>query len=405
MTIVLINDHASMNGGAASVVIQEAIGFARAGEQVIYFGATGPADESLSAAGVNVVCLDQPDITTAPSAIGFTRIATWNFAAERRLAGILRGLDPARTIVHLHSWAKVLSPSVGYAIQKSGLPAVVTSHDYFWVCPNGGFFDYKKNEVCHRDPLSIACWKTDCDQKSHARKVWRAGRHILLNQVSGIKSYARHLITLSATQEQALRPYLAPGIKMHRVDNPIAVTDPGTRSDAQPMGDFLFVGRLSPEKGAGLMCAVAEKIGVQVRIAGDGPDKAMLMAQYPGQNFIGWKNAAEIAEEMRRARALIFPSILYEGQPLTVQEALANGCPVIASDAGAAKEAVADGETGFWFRSGDAASLEQAMLKLRDDATARTMSAAAHRRYWRDPLTIERHLERLRAVYREAMAG
>ena len=405
MTIVLINDHASMNGGAASVVIQEAIGFAQAGERVIYFGATGPAEPSLAAAGVEVICLDQPDINTAPSAIGFTRIATWNFPAQQRLAQILSTLDRKTSIVHLHSWAKVLSPSVGRAIRKSRLPCVVTSHDYFWVCPNGGFFDYRKNEICHRTPLSVACWKTDCDQKSHARKLWRSGRHLLLNHVSGIKAYARHLVTLSATQENALRPFLSREVQLHRVDNPIAVTDPGPRAATQPMGEFLFVGRLSPEKGVDLMCRVAETIGVRVRIAGDGPQKAELMARYPSQNFLGWKNAAEITQEMRIARALIFPSILYEGQPLTVQESLANGCPVIASDAGAAKEAVIDGANGLWFRSGDAKSLEQAMTKMRDDALAGSMAREAHARYWRDPLTLERHLDRLRAVYRAAMTG
>ena len=176
-------------------------------------------------------------------------------------------------------------------------------------------------------------------------------------------------------------------------------------ANEEPIGEFLFVGRLSPEKGAGLMCEAAEALGLRIRIAGDGPDRATLMAQFPNQIFLGWKNAQEIAAEMRKARALIFPSILYEGQPLTVQEALANGCPVIASDAGAAKEAVVDGANGKWFRSGDAGSLRNAMQTLSDDGTARRMAADAHARYWRDPLTLDRHLEKLRAVYRAAVAG
>ena len=145
------------------------------------------------------------------------------------MQALLAGCDARDTIVHLHSWAKVLSPSIGVPIKKSGLPFVVTSHDYFWVCPNGGFFDYKKNEICHRTPLSVSCWKTDCDQKSYVRKIWRTGRHVLLNQLSGLKSATRHLVTLSATQEQALKPYLPPHMIMHRVDNPIDVRDPGPR--------------------------------------------------------------------------------------------------------------------------------------------------------------------------------
>jgi glycosyltransferase involved in cell wall biosynthesis len=102
---------------------------------------------------------------------------------------------------------------------------------------------------------------------------------------------------------------------------------------------------------------------------------------------------------MRQARALVFPSVWYEGQPLTVYESLAVGTPVIVSDACAGREAVEDGNNGFWFRSGDPASLARHLTALSDDAVARRMSRAAHARYWAAPLTMDRHLDRLAEVY------
>ena len=126
---------------------------------------------------------------------------------------------------------------------------------------------------------------------------------------------------------------------------------------------------------------------------------------------------------MRRARALVFPSVWYEGQPLTVYEALACGAPVIVSDACAGREAVADGETGVWFRSGDPDDLAAHLRRLTDDGLAARamieemrqfdglaarMGRAAHERYWAAPLTLDAHLDRLEAVYgtvlREAAA-
>ena len=86
--------------------------------------------------------------------------------------------------------------------------------------------------------------------------------------------------------------------------------------------------------------------------------------------MLGWRDAAAVQALMRRARALVFPSVWYEGQPLTVYEALACGAPVIVSDACAGREAVADGEPGFWFRSGDPDDLAAHLRRLRDESSA-----------------------------------
>lgn len=193
-------------------------------------------------------------------------------------------------------------------------------------------------------------------------------------------------------------PYFPPATVFHRVGNPIAVPDLGPKSDGPP-GDFLFVGRLSPEKGAAIFAEAARIAGLRPVFVGDGPSAEELKARYPEAAFLGWKAPEEVLALMRAARALVFPSVWYEGQPLTVYEALALGTPAIVSDACAGREAVADGETGFWFRSGDAAALAARLAALSDDALARRMSEAAHARYWFAPLTMERHLDGLAEVY------
>jgi glycosyltransferase involved in cell wall biosynthesis len=64
---------------------------------------------------------------------------------------------------------------------------------------------------------------------------------------------------------------------------------------------------------------------------------------------------------------------------------------------------VEDGETGFWFRSGDPDALAAHLRRLQDDATADRMGRAAHARYWAAPLSRDAHLDRLTGVYETVM--
>ena len=106
---------------------------------------------------------------------------------------------------------------------------------------------------------------------------------------------------------------------------------------------------------------------------------------------------------MRAARALVFPSLWYEGQPLTVLEAKAMGTPVIVSDVCAGREEIEDGVSGLWIKSADVESLARALERLKDDSLVQRMSDAVHHSYWRDPPTLEAHVGRVTAIYREML--
>ena len=401
MHVFIVADHAFINGGQAKVALDSALGLVARGHRVTVFAAVGPADPRLEAAGIRVVCLNQDDITTARSKLAFAIQAIWNRAAARALATELARLDPREAIVHIHAFAKALSPAIGRALRASRLACLYTMHEFFLVCPNGGFYEYPAARICHRTPMSAACLTTNCDAQSYPRKLARVVRHAALDHVARLPDLFRHVITISDLQERVVAPHLPAGTQFHRVDNPIAVDEAPPHTGAP--GDFLFVGRISTEKGAPIFAEAARRAGIRPVFVGDGERAADLRTRYPEAVMLGWRDPAGVQALMRQARALVFPSVWYEGQPLTVYEALACGTPVIVSDACAGREAVEDGETGFWFRSGDPDALAAHLRRLQDDATADRMGRAAHARYWAAPLSRDAHLDRLTTVYETVM--
>lgn len=397
MRIVIVADHAFINGGQAKVAIESAKGLALRGYDVVFFAAVGPADSGLAESGVEAVILDQPDVTSASSLTQFGAQWLWNARAARRLREILRRCDPADTIVHVHGWAKALSPSIGPVLKSTRFTCVFTMHEYYLACPNGGFYEYPAARLCRRRAMSLDCIGCNCDSRSYHRKLMRVARHAVM-QKSGLLDCIAHVITISRLQREVLQPYLPADVHYHDISNPIDVAALGQKADAAA-GDFIFVGRLSPEKGPILFAEAARLAGRQAVFVGDGPQGAELRTKYPEASVLGWQDPEAVRNHLRHARALVFPSVWYEGQPLTVLEALGLGTPVIVSDVCAGRESVEDGVTGRWFKSNDAASLAAAIRELSDDSTVRGMSRTAYDLYWSNPPTIDRHLDAITAVY------
>ena len=240
-----------------------------------------------------------------------------------------------------------------------------------------------------------------CHDQGSRRKLMRVGRHALM-MAAGLPRSVQHIITISHLQREALRPYLPSDLIYHMVGNPIDSEALGQKGDA-PLGDFLFVGRLSPEKGPRVFAEAARLAKLKAVFVGDGPSADELRRDFPEAEFLGWKSPAEVKALMRQARALVFPSVWYEGQPLTVYEALGMGTPVLVSDICAGREAVDERENGLWFRNNDPGSLADAMQRMMDEPTAREMAKKAYARYWAAPLSLEKHVDAVEKVYQAAL--
>ncbi|PWC89381.1 glycosyl transferase family 1 [Azospirillum sp. TSH100] len=402
-TIVILCDHAHPSGGLAKVAITGAAGLARRGHRVHVFTAVPPIDPALLTDGITVHCLEQPDLKGNADRVQAAVRGIWNREAARALESLLGSCPANDTVVHIHGWAKALSPSVFPVCRKSGLPVLMTLHDYFPLCPNGAFFIFPEGANCPHRALSAGCLATDCDARARHHKWWRAARHAAA-ALSGGLTAGMVLVTLSDRQRAVIAPHLAPGTVTVPIPNPVEVED---RGPAPVAGNrpVLFVGRLSREKGAALLADATAQAGCPVRFIGDGEEADVVRHLNPDAQLAGWLPPDAVLEEVRRARALVVPSLWYETFGLAAYEALATGVPVVVSDNCAAAETVETGENGFLFRSGDAADLTRCLKLLSNDAEVERMGRSAYDRYWQAPFTLDRHLDRVEEVYRTALSS
>jgi glycosyltransferase involved in cell wall biosynthesis len=398
MRVVIVSDFGAVNGGAAKVAIESARGLAEEGVDIVFAFAVEPASDRLHHPRIRLERFEETDVWSDGPTFAAARRGIWNEKAVIFLTELLRR-QPSDTIVHLHQWTKVFSPAALGAVAESGLRAFITLHDYFSFCPTGGYFDFRAATPCTLQPMALPCVARHCDRASYAHKLvrvarqWRSNRALLacgnLTFVH-VSNFARHFA----------QPFLPHHARHVTIENMTEAND-RPRADVRENHHALFLGRLTQEKAPDLLASASLAVNMPVRFVGEGPLVEAVKAINPQADMRGWVSTTEALAELAAARCLVVPSIWFETGPLVVAEARSIGVPVVLARTTGAASWINDGEDGILVDGGDVQQLSAALRTLSDDATAGGMSEAAYRRYWVDPLTIQRHVMRTRAAYSE----
>lgn len=378
-TVLLISDSNSIDGGVAKVTYDTARLLSEHGLKVLWFSAENKAKEKLP--NVKYISSEQGTTLDDPNRIRGLSNGIYNFKAKKKLGNLLDTLNRETTIIHIHSWMKALSSSIFAAIEKNKFKFIVTFHDYFLSCPNGGFFNYSKNESCHLKPLSLKCILCNCDSRNYAIKIYRIIRHFVQNKIVKLPQKIKNIISISEFSQKLWQPYINRNTKIFKINNPIDTARRRERIKAEENNYYLFVGRISKEKGCNLFCKAIGELGLKGVVVGEGEQRDILQKKFPDIKFEGWKNKNEVVKFMEGARCLVFPSIWAETFGLVVLEALCIGLPIIASNGGAQMEFAENKETGFVFENKNLEQLRNAIALMQDNGICKKLSENAFEKY------------------------
>ncbi|MCM3880900.1 MAG: glycosyltransferase family 4 protein [Vicinamibacterales bacterium] len=210
-------------------------------------------------------------------------------------------------------------------------------------------------------------------------------------QTDGTIRLADHVVCLSSEDRQ----YLVASLGRDN-DDVTRVTNGVTPDDFVPPGDkprrdILFVGGWQDVKGSRLLPEILAKIrprypGLALTIAGSGvaPDavaQSFSAADRDSVRIIPGALGAQDLRALYQSHAVFLMPSLSEGSPLSLLEAMAAGCPVVAAAVGGIPDIVRDGTDGLLFRrmhAGDAT--EKLARVLGDVVLASSLGDAAVQR-------------------------
>lgn len=261
------------------------------------------------------------------------------------IARLIRLFEPS--IIHAHWWIpQALSALLARRLARKSIPVICTLHGADVFAFRGTLIRRLLSSILSR--CAVVC------------PVSTAVRNYLPERI-----------------RESSKTTVAPmGVDMAETFQPIEGTQP-------QFNKFLYVGRLAAKKGVDWLLrsfarAVEEIPNLHLDIVGDGPMRSELerLASSLGildrVSFLGARPHGELRRLYCGSSATIVPSVQarggdQEGLGLTAVEALACGCPVIASDTPSLADIMQDGHNGIVVCQRDVGGLTRALLQLATD--------------------------------------
>ncbi|MBW4703842.1 glycosyltransferase [Micromonospora sp. RL09-050-HVF-A] len=253
--------------------------------------------------------------------------------AQQELSRLLTEHRP--DVLHLHNPYPLLSPWVVRTAHKHGVPVVQTVHNYRQVCSSGIYFrDGVICQDCKGRALAVPSIVHRCYRDSRAQSALMAAT---LAVHRGTWRSVDRFIALTSAIADHLTDYGIPAERI--VVKPNAVPDPGAPT---PLGDgFLFLARLTPEKGVDLLLDAWRRHPVgslgTLRVAGDGELRPLVeaaAAERADVVYLGQLDRAGVRAAVEASAVVIAASMWHDVLPTVIIEALASGRPVLGTALG-----------------------------------------------------------------------
>lgn len=305
-------------------------------------------------------------------------------------------------IVHVHNTLPLISYSCYFAAKKENVKLIQTIHNFRLVCPGALF--YRDGHICE-DCLEKGLFQGvihGCYRESKLQTMVVA---LMLKVHRMFRTFQKPdaYIALTEFNKEKISS-VVPKEKIYVKPNYLQFLSDMSKSDKYDEDEvyFVYAARLEKVKGIFVLLEAFRKWeeerrnldrtlgnpGCKLFLLGTGPDENAVKDYIESHHMetvvcCGFTEHERVLKFIRGARAVIYPSLWYEGFPMTIVESFACSTPVVASDTPNLSEKIRDGENGFLFQTGNVADLKEKLqvLMSMDEEKKRDMGERAKKTY------------------------
>src|SRR5690606_20343351 len=198
----------------------------------------------------------------------------WNIKKAKIVKAKIKAFKP--DIVHLHNWHFSTGPIIIRTIKKMGVPLVCTLHNYRLLCPSA--------TLINKNNLFLNSLEQNFPWNAINNKVYRNSRILtfwlafIVWSHKKIKTWDKINCFICLTPSMAkLYKGSKLGITHDRFFIKPHFVFPSKNNEMIEKGnDFIYVGRLSEEKGIHLLVQAFKHLPYNLKIIGDGPMREMI---------------------------------------------------------------------------------------------------------------------------------
>jgi glycosyltransferase involved in cell wall biosynthesis len=356
-----------------------------------------------------------------PITIGFVIGQLTYGGAERQLYELVRGLDRRRFRPVVYCLSAHTAP-YGGLLESLGVPlAVVPRRRHFeWgrIRALAALMRRDRVDIVHAFLVQANPYAWLATRLARGPRLVTSARNC--RTIGRVRDWANRLAFRASdaiicnggvVRDFIVQRYAAPTDRCVVIHNGVdldrfAPVEASRNGQRRPL--ILGVGRLVPQKDFELFLDAAALLvrrtpDARFAIAGEGPLRAALQRRAAdlglaqAVEFLGERNDVP---DLLRESAVLWLTSEWEGLPNVVLEAGACGTPVIARDAGATREIVRHGVTGYLVRERNPEAFAGSTHELLTDAARRRAMGDAARRVVEEQFSLERMVTGTATLYR-----
>ena len=273
-------------------------------------------------------------------------------------------------IVHVHNTLNLISPSVYYTALAQKVPVVQTIHNFRLLCPGATF--YRDGHVCEEclEKGLFCAVKHSCYRGSRVQTL-ACVISTLIHRAIGIYGKMNYICLTEFNKSKLLHLKQIKEQKIYVKPNFVQAAKESVPYNERK-NQFIYVGRLEEIKGIDVLLNAWKLLGEdapELLVCGKGPLEEWAK-DFVNDNhlekvkLLGFVSNDQVKEMIGKSKALILPTQVYEGFPMTIAESYAVGTPVIGSDLGNTGSLIEEGKTGLKFKHTSAENLAEAVKDM-----------------------------------------